>query len=227
MHTVTVCEAKPMPKRRKFLAGLGSLAAGGAAAMGTGAFTSVRADRGLTVNTRYNSDALLGLQKMNTPNGNAYVESPGASGSNGIAIDLGDSDGDPVGSNGAYGVNGNAYTIIRDLMKITNQGSQTVYVYFEGAPSKVRFFHDDGDFPKAPETGKSSDYTGNLSTPGTGRFQPDDPDASDSNNYYKLPDLDPGDELSNVGLLVDTRDGNVQTNGEVTIVAGTKEELES
>ena len=213
-------------ERRKFVVGLGSLAAGGAAAMGTGAFTSVQADRGLTVNTRYNSDALLGLQKMDTPNGNAYIESPGASGSgsNGIAIDLGDSDGDPVGNNGAYGVNGNAYTIIRDLIKIKNQGTQTVYVHFENAPDKVRFFHDDPTFKKGEDGG---DYTGNLSTPGTGRFQPDDPDASESNNYFKLPDLGPGDSLSNVGLLVDTRDGNVQTNGEVTIVAETLEEAES
>lgn len=214
-------------QRRKYLAAIGSLAAAGAAGMGTGAFTSVRADRGLTVNTRYNSDALLGLQKMDSPNGNAYVESPGASGSNGIAIDLGDSDGDAVGENGAYGVNGNAYTVIRDLLKITNQGSQTVYVHFTNAPDKVRFFHDDPDFPKAEDTGDSSDHTGNLSTPGTGRFQPDDPDASESNNYYKLPGLDPGDSLTNVGLLVDARDGNVQTNGEVTIVAETLEEAES
>lgn len=203
---------------------MGALAAGGAAGMGTGAFTSVSANRGLTVNTRYDSDALLGLQKMDTPNGNEYVESPGESGSNGIAIDLGDSDGDAVGSNGAYGVNGNAYTIIRDLMEIRNQGSQEVYVHFENAPDRVRFFHDDPDFPKGEDGGE---YTGNLSTPGTGRFQPDDPDASESNNYFKLPDLAPGDSLSNIGLLIDTRGGNVQTNGEVTIVAETLDEAES
>jgi hypothetical protein len=215
-------------QRRKFIAGLGSLAAAGAAAMGTGAFTSVEANRGLTVNTRYNSDALLGLQKMNTPNGNEYVDSPGSGGTgNALAIDLGDSDGDPVGSHGAYGVNGKAYTIIRDLMEITNQGSQKVYVHFENAPEKVRFFHDDPNFPKAEDTGNPDDYTGNLSSPGTGRFQPDDPDASESNNYFKLPDLDPGDKLSNIGLLVDTRNGNVQTNGEITIVAETLEEAES
>lgn len=210
-------------ERRKFVVGLGSLAAGGAAVTGTGAFTSVQANRGLTVNSRDDSDALLGLQGMDTPNGDAYVESQG----NSIAIDLGDSDGDPVGSNGAYGVNSNSYTIIRDMLKITNQGSQTVYVHFENAPNKVRFFHDDPDFPKAEDTGDSDDYTGNLSTPGTGRFQPDDPDASESNNYFKLPDLGPGDSLENVGLLVDTRNGNVQTNGEITIVAETLAEAES
>jgi hypothetical protein len=213
-----------MPKRRKFLAGLGSLAAGGAAAMGTGAFTLVEADRGLTVNTRYNGDALLGLSGMNTPNGNAYIEDPGNP-DNEIDIDLGDSDdSQPITTQGAYGVNGSAFTIIRDLMEVKNQGTQEVYVYFEGAPSKVRFFHDDPNFPKGEDGG---DYTGNLSTPGTGRFQPDDPDASDSNNYFKLPNLEAGDKLSNIGLLVDTRSGNVQFNGEVTIVAGTLEELES
>jgi hypothetical protein len=210
--------------RRKLLIGMGSLAAGSAAAMGSGAFTSVSANRGLTVNTRYNSDALLGLSKMDTPNGNAYIESPGSSGDNGIDIDLGDSDGDPVGSNGAYGVNGEAYTIIRDLMEIKNQGSQEVYVHFSGAPDKVRFFHDDPNFPKGEDGG---DYTGNLSTPGTGRFEPDDPDASESSNYFKLPNLGPGDKLSNIGLLVDTRNGGVQTNGEVTIIAETLEEAES
>jgi hypothetical protein len=198
--------------------------------MGTGAFTLVRADRGLTVNTRYNGDALLGISPSGSDNSDAYVEGGGQNQSgytNELSIDLGDSDGDPVGSHGAYGVNGSAYTIIRDLLDIKNQGSQKVYVYFEGAPSKVRFFHDDPAFPKAEDTGNASDYTGNLSTPGTGRFQPDDPDASDSNNYFKLPDLEPGDSLEKVGLLVDTRSGNVQTNGEVTIVAGTLEELES
>jgi hypothetical protein len=179
----------------------------------------------MTINTRYNSDALLGLQGMDTPNGNAYVESPGNSGSNGIRIDLGDSDGDddPF-ANGAYGVNGNAYTVIRDLIKIKNQGTQTVYVHFDGLPDGVRVFHDDPDFPKGEDGG---DYTGNLSTPGTGRFEPDDPDASESSNYFKLPDLAPGDDLSNVGLLVDTRDGNVQFNGDVTIIAETLEEAES
>jgi hypothetical protein len=222
-----------MPKRRKFLAGLGSLAAGGAAAMGTGAFTLVEADRGLTVNTRYNGDALLGISpaKENgneTPNAQAYVEGgPSQQGYQGneLSIDLGDSDGDGVGSNGAFGVNGSAFTIIRDLIDIKNQGSQTVYVYFEGAPNNVRFFHDDPAFPKAEDGGQ---YTGNLSNPGTGRFQPDDPDANNQNiNYFKLPDLDPGESLENVGLLVDTRSGNVNTNGEVTIVAGTLDELES
>lgn len=216
-------------QRRKYLAAVGSIAAAGAAGLGTGAFTFVDANRGLTVNTRYDGDALLGISPQGTPNSDAYIEGGSTSSgfSNELSIDLGDSDGDPVGDNGAYGVNGSAYTIIRDLLKFKNQGNQRVYVYIDGAPDQVRFFHDDPDFPKAENTGDASDYTGNISNPGTGRFQPDDPDASDSNNYFSLPDLGPGDSLENVGLLVDTRDGNVQFNDDVSVVAGTLEELES
>ena len=49
--------------RRKFLIGMGSLAAGGAAAMGTGAFEGayVNADRSLTIDTSDDSTAILGL----------------------------------------------------------------------------------------------------------------------------------------------------------------------
>ncbi|WP_251343382.1 hypothetical protein [Haloplanus halophilus] len=213
-------------QRRKFIAGVGSLAAGAAAVTGTGAFTSVQADRSLTINTRYNSDALLGLGAEDSENGDEYVVNPGASGSNGIAIDLGDADGDSVGdgSGNPYGVNGNALTIIRDLIYVKNQGSQEVYVHFEGLPNNVRVFHDDSSFPKGEDGGA---YTGNLSNPGTGRFQPDDPDASESNNYFKLPDLSPGDTLENIGLLIDTTSGNVQFSGDITIVAETLEEAES
>ena len=218
--------------RRKFVVGLGSLAAGGAAAMGTGAFTSVEANRAMTINTRYNGDALLGISPSdNSDNADAYVEGGSVPGGyqNAQSIDLGDSNGDPVGNNGAYGVNADAVTIIRDLLDIRNQGSQTVYVYIEGVPDKVSFFHDDSSFPKAEDGGE---YTGNLNEPGTGRFQPDDPDASDTgpsdpNRYFKLPDLDPGDSLENIGLSVNTTGGNVNFNSDITIVAGTLDELES
>jgi hypothetical protein len=50
-------------QRRKYLAAIGSLAAGGAAAMGTGAFEGayVNAERNLTVDTSDDSEAILGL----------------------------------------------------------------------------------------------------------------------------------------------------------------------
>ncbi|MEF8894391.1 DUF1102 domain-containing protein [Halodesulfurarchaeum sp.] len=48
-------------QRRKFLATVGSLAAGSAAAMGTGAFTSVEADRAVSASVVADDTAYLGL----------------------------------------------------------------------------------------------------------------------------------------------------------------------
>jgi len=50
-----------MANRRKFIAGLGALATGSAAAMGTGAFSSVRAERTISVETAGDVNAYLGL----------------------------------------------------------------------------------------------------------------------------------------------------------------------
>lgn len=49
-------------QRRKFLAGIGSLAAGSAAAIGTGAFSSVRASRNVSANIASDDKALLALR---------------------------------------------------------------------------------------------------------------------------------------------------------------------
>jgi hypothetical protein len=48
-------------RRRKLLAGLGSLAAGGAAVMGTGAFSSATASRSVAVDVASDSNAQIGL----------------------------------------------------------------------------------------------------------------------------------------------------------------------
>jgi len=50
-------------KRRTVLAGLGSLTASSALAVGSGAFTSVSADRTVTVETADDNQALLGLEE--------------------------------------------------------------------------------------------------------------------------------------------------------------------
>jgi len=49
-------------QRRKLLAGLGSLAAGGAAAVGSGAFSAVRANRDITASVTGDGSAYLGLE---------------------------------------------------------------------------------------------------------------------------------------------------------------------
>lgn len=55
-------------KRRTFIAGVGSFTAASTAAVGTGAFTSVSADRSLTVETAGDENAFLAMEPTSRPN---------------------------------------------------------------------------------------------------------------------------------------------------------------
>ena len=194
--------------------GVGSLAAGSAAAMGTGAFTSVQANRSLTVETADDASALLALEAEDTPNGNEYVDES----DNAIAIDISTSHGD--------GVNDDAYTVVRNLFQATNQGTQNVYVWAEGLPAEVRMFHDDDGSYQNAGSGAGNNQ-GAFSD--TSNLNPSDPaDANDSQNpggYEAAPLLAPGDTLDNVGLLVDTRNGEVDFDQDIVIKAVAESEV--
>jgi hypothetical protein len=119
-----------MASRRSVLIGLGGLVAGGGAILGTGAFTSVSAERTVNVQTTGDASGFLGLEAAarpddtgtapgNTtqdPNENEYVTQTGET----IQINL---DGN---SEGASGLNQDAVTTFRDLVRITNNGTQDV-----------------------------------------------------------------------------------------------------
>lgn len=104
---------------------MGSLAAGGAAAIGTGAFTQVSANRGVKVNLAGDGNALLALRSSSSRNRNdEYVvyENDGT-----LSIDI-------SGTNpnlSASGINDDAVTIIRDMFDIVNQGPNPVFVWHE------------------------------------------------------------------------------------------------
>ncbi|VTT87317.1 unnamed protein product [Halorubrum sp. DM2] len=130
-----------MPNRRNVLIGLGGLVAGGGALIGTGAFTTVEAERTVTVNTAGDSSALLafaeagdgtGSDVVNIVDGLLTINFDNASGENGSGDDL------------AGGVNLNARTTIGAVsggdppdtvdtaaFTITNNGSQTVDISFD------------------------------------------------------------------------------------------------
>ena len=117
-----------MAKRRKFLAGLGALVSGSAAAMGTGAFTSTEAERSINVNVAEDTNAFLGLDSISgSPNSEDYARVT----ENGELqlFATRNVDGD--------GFNLDSVTLVDDLFKITNQSSQGQYVYLGeiGAPS--------------------------------------------------------------------------------------------
>jgi len=103
-------------KRRKFVVGLGSLAAGSAAAMGTGAFSVVQADREKTTAIRNDNNAYLAFKNPRNP----Y-----ASYNNGlIEFDFSSDNG-----HGGQGLNDVADTRFNNLFEVENQGTNDVYVW--------------------------------------------------------------------------------------------------
>jgi hypothetical protein len=107
--------------RRRLLATLGMAAAGTSAAVGTGAFTSVSADRSVSVHVGEDADALLAMEPSLGPNGEYAVVENGQ-----IAIRL-DASNESLAGGGA---NDNAVTRIEDILQIRNQGTQEVFVFF-------------------------------------------------------------------------------------------------
>jgi hypothetical protein len=101
--------------RRKFLIASGAIATGGAAAVGSGAFTSVEAGRDVEVNVAGDAAAVLGIEPVPGPN-DEYVDV--SAGQFAFAVTGTDSDGN--------GVNLNALTRIDDIVRITNQGTQSI-----------------------------------------------------------------------------------------------------
>ena len=106
-------------KRRTVLIGVGATVAGGAV-VGSSAFTSVEADREVSVDVAGDEDAFLRLAPAGGPNGDYAT-----AGDNGLLrIDLSDDNDEVQGD----GLNQNAVTTIRNVFEIGNQGTQPVGV---------------------------------------------------------------------------------------------------
>jgi hypothetical protein len=109
-------------ERRKFVLGVGALAAGGAAAVGSGAFTSVEAGRQVDVQVASDANAYLGLDNSGE-NNDAYFDASGDE----YTVDFADS------GNGGTGANPNADTVAKSVFTIENQGTQEVTVSLSGS----------------------------------------------------------------------------------------------
>ena len=155
-------------ERRKFVIGAGALATGSAAAVGSGAFSSVEADRDVSVEVANDADAYLGLEGLDNANANQYVSSSGGT----LEIDIAGS------GNSGTGVNQDAVTEFNELFTVSNQGTQDVFFYIrydpddgqeeflDGAPvdqedpegeQNLEFFRaDDGFILNFPEGGSSN-----------------------------------------------------------------------
>lgn len=98
--------------RRQLVLALGTIAGGTGMLVGSGAFTQVRAERDVELQTTGDSQALLAFA---------------AAGTGTIVDDSGDVIGFDI--SGADGVNRNARTTFRPAMEVTNNGSNTVGLY--------------------------------------------------------------------------------------------------
>jgi len=197
-------------ERRKFTIGLGALVSGSAAAVGTGAFTSVEADRGIEVDTATDANAFLTIEADDTPNGREYVNDSSGT----VSLDFTNTDDEGIDGNGS-GVNENSTTVFDDLLNITNQGTQDVIVGHEQsfAPAKGALYHE--DYEDGAITRVGDVYSGYNSPDNNGT-------NIDTIATKNLPVLSPGDTLEDVGFFV-TPAADPATDfidGTITFVAG-------
>jgi hypothetical protein len=196
-------------QRRKFIAGVGSLAAGAAAVTGTGAFTTASAERKVTVNVVGDQGAYLGL---NPTDERASTNSEGA-----LEIDL-------------SALNPNAQIGFIDLFEITNQsdndlvvsvGKDKNTVYASGVSGKD-LLEQAPDISNVFISNEEKNPVGNGLAFGSGAasmvyngFQTvllDDQQTNKSSNRYEASKLTPGDSIS--------VDVNIATSGNTNVGSG-------
>lgn len=105
-------------QRRNVLKLIGALGGGGAIATGTGAFTSVQAERNVSVQVAGDANALLRIAPSDGPNG-AYAT---GSDDGALSLDFTESNGNVDGE----GVNQDAVSYFDEVFVIENQGTQEV-----------------------------------------------------------------------------------------------------
>ena len=110
--------------RRNALIGLGSLVAGSGALVGTGAFSSVEADRTVSISSAGDGSALL---QIDSGDGASASEITGT-----------DTDGNVDQFQLTAGdLNGGAVTEFNRAIKITNNGAENVGLYVDDSPSDI------------------------------------------------------------------------------------------
>lgn len=131
--------------RRQLLAGLGALAGSGGLLVGSGAFTSVEADRDASVAVAEEDEAYLRIvPSPNTANG-AFASQTSAGDGKQLFLDFNDS----IPNRDSQGVGQSSVYEFDDVFRIENQGTQTVYVNItdistHSGATTIRFYVRDG-----------------------------------------------------------------------------------
>jgi len=137
--------------RRKFLIGAGSLAAGGAAAMGSGAFTTAEADRTVDINVAADSNGFVEIQALN----DTYAS---GTGDGELELDFNSDSGLGIFDGDAQGVNPNATFNFDEVFRVANisgQGDMRVVIEASGFDLESLELTADGDEANAINEGTS------------------------------------------------------------------------
>lgn len=143
--------------RRNVLVGLGTIVAGGGAALGTGAFSSVEAERTVSVGTTGDGQAYLGVSVTDS----AYAVDGSGESEAAVTIDLGDT------SNESVGFNDDATTYVNGILELTNNAA-------DGNSIEVSLGDVDGHSNSQTVSIGDADITFTLSEPDTDTDTGDD-----------------------------------------------------
>ncbi|WP_143420894.1 hypothetical protein [Halorubrum halodurans] len=200
-----------MANRRSVLIGLGGLVAGGGAILGTGAFTTVEAQRTVNVQTTGDASAFLGLSPADRDGSgnNEYVQQSGGDDDQTVEITLENPNGT---GNNASGLNESAITVFRNLVTVTNNGTQDI------TSLELQFISEENDNLSASEIDDVFSFTvspsgyGNNGSQSTIANDPDDDDTGadilGSGTYRDGSALTPGQSI-NFGIQIDLLDSGV------------------
>ncbi|MDS0473659.1 hypothetical protein [Natrinema sp. 1APR25-10V2] len=138
-------------QRRKFLVGMGSLAAGSAATIGTGAFATARVDRAINVDVAGDNAAYLGLDASISEyavqkNKKLQLVFDGSNGQNGDGLNP-DSD---TAFHNVFRIQNNGTNKIRVTLQDVPSDSPMVFKYTDGADNSTTLT-DQTYFPNSPK----------------------------------------------------------------------------
>ena len=198
-------------KRRNLIASIGAVVTGGAA-VGTGAFTSVEAERTATVAIADEDEALLALESTDDPN-NAFVQTDTES-RNRIRLDFNNvvDDANGPGTNSVYEFD--------RVFEVSNQGAQDLFLQTEFEDTEdldaVGFYVEDAVDNTIDDDVAAGIGTGNSAAIGV-TFDTDGIDVERGDNPRDIQEFDAtitatDEEPDDVDKVVD-EDGNVESGG--------------
>jgi hypothetical protein len=178
-------------KRRNLLTVLGTAAAGSTAVMGTGAFSSVSANRTLNVEVADDANAFLALTAPNSLANGEYATGPTEGEADTLRLNF-DDEADVAGE----GLNDDAVTRIESVFRVENRGTSYARI---GIDKRGLSYPDRWDF---------------ISGIGGGS----DPYGTWDEHENVGPGITPGDSLT-VGVQVDTRGEYDSLGGSIVVQA--------